>query len=226
MNKTKKILLISSLTCVGITCLFFILAIFGIKVFDGVMLKFLLIFASLGLGFGIAINEINLLNRNKILGIVSLSFLCVSILFALIIFCSPLLEEGSVFNTITAIFALFSIFFMIIISLYTKLGKKMLVLQIITYIVLCIADIMVSILIAGYSLLNVPAMTEIFSIICVFAVGLMIALSIISSKNALETSSTQGEYVKLLKTDYDNLIKENQELKEKIEQLTKKINSI
>ena len=220
MNRIKKILLISSLTCVGVTCLMFILAIFGVKIFDGIPLRFLLIFASLGVGFGFAINEINLMNRNKILGIISLSFLCVSIMFALIIFCSPLLDKGNVFNTITAIFALFSIFFIIIISLYTKLGQKLLILQIITYIILCIADILISILIAGYDLFKLTAMTEIFSVICVLAVGFMVALTIISSKSGPETTGRQGEYIKILKADYDKLIQENKLLKEQINKFT------
>ena len=224
MERTKKILLISSLISLCITCLFFILAIFEVKVFDGIWLRFLLIFASLCVGCGFLVNELNILKRNKILGIISISFLGVSIFFALIIFCTPLFDEGSVFNTITVIIALFSTFFMIVISLVTKLERKLLILQISTYVILFLLEILISILIAGYPLFNVNAMTEIFSVVCVISVGLLIALWILSTKKSStnESLNNSQEFIKVLKSDYENLIEENKKLKKQIEMLTKK----
>ncbi len=222
MERTKKSFLIASLVSLAITCLFFILAIFGVKVFDGIWLRFLLIFASLCVGCGFLVNELNVLKRNKILGILSISFLSVSIIFALIIFCTPLLDDGSIFNTITAIIALFSTFFMIIISLATKLEKKLLILQITTYIILFLLEILISILIAGYPLFDVNAMTEIFSVVCVISVGLLIALWILSTKKTTNEGSLDKEYIKVLKQDYNKLIEENKNLKKQIDDLTKK----
>lgn len=223
MERTKKSFLIASLVSLAITCLFFILAIFDVKVFDGIWLRFSLIFASLCVGCGFLVNELNVLKRNKILGILSISFLSVSIIFALIIFCTPLLDDGSIFNTITAIIALFSTFFMIIISLATKLEKKLLILQITTYIILFLLEILISILIAGYPLFDVNAMTEIFSVVCVISVGLLIALWILSTKKTTnESLNNSQEFIKVLKSDYENLIEENKKLKKQIEMLTKK----
>ena len=222
MERTKKSFLIASLVSLAITCLFFILAIFDVKVFDGIWLRFLLIFASLCVGCGFLVNELNVLKRNKILGILSISFLSVSIIFALIIFCTPLLDDGSIFNTITAIIALFSTFFMIIISLATKLEKKLLILQITTYIILFLLEILISILIAGYPLFDVNAMTEIFSVVCVISVGLLIALWILSTKKTTNEGSLDKEYIKVLKQDYNKLIEENKNLKKQIDDLTKK----
>ena len=223
MEKLKKILLISSLVSLGLTCVLFILAIFEFKIFEGVWLNILLIFASLCVGCGFLANEINILKRNRILGILSISFLVISMVFALIIFCSSLLEKGGTFNTITAIIALFSTFFMIIVSLVTKLEKKLLALQILSYIILLVLEIFLSIIIAGYPLFNVNAMTEVFSVFCVVSVGLLVALWILSSKrNSTETViHNNNEYISILKEDYDNLIKENEKLKNQIKEMSK-----
>ena len=222
MIKIKKALLISSLVSLGITCLFFILGIFGLEVFKGVPFRFLLIFATLCVGCGFMVNELSVLKRNKLLAIISISCLTVSILFALIIFCSPLLDNNNAFNTITAIIALFSTFFMIVISLCTKLEKRILPLQIICYIVLFVLEILLSLLIGGYDLFKIDAMTEIFSVICVVAVGLLIALWILSSKKESQTNSIDDKlYVKILKTEYEALKAENQKLKTELEELKK-----
>ncbi len=224
MEKTKKSLLIASLVALAVTCIFFILAIFGVEVFNGIAFRLLLIFASLSVGFAFLTNEINVLTRNKILGIFSISFLSISLLFALIIFSTPLLENGSIFNTITAIVALFSTFFMIVISLATRLEKRLLVLQIITYAILLLLEVLFSILIAGFPLFKITAMTEIFSVICVISVGLLIALWILSTKKtySIEKGETDKEYIKVLKKDYDKIIEENNNLKQQIQKLTKK----
>lgn len=149
-----------------------------------------------------------------------------SVLFALIIFCSPLLNNANAFNRLTGILSIFSILFMIIISLNTKLEKKFFALQIITYIFVCVIDIMLSLLIAGVDLFNITAMTEIFWILIVVSVGLLITLSVLSSKKNIETNNNKingnNETITITKTEYDALLKENAELKEKIKKLTNK----
>ena len=51
MERTKKILMISSLSCLAVACLMLILAVFGVPVFEGFLLRLLLVvstFASAG----------------------------------------------------------------------------------------------------------------------------------------------------------------------------------
>ena len=130
MDRAKKGLMISSLVSLSITCVLLILAVFKIKVFEGVLLHILLIFSTLTLASAFMINELNVIKRDKVLGSVSSALLLLSVLFAFIIFCSPLLENGGYFCTATAIISIFSIFFMIIISIKTKLNKRFFAIQI------------------------------------------------------------------------------------------------
>lgn len=220
MIKLKKGVLISALSCLGVTCLLCILGIFGVAIFSGVGLRILLIFASLTVALSASLSDINIFEKNKKIAIASLSLLGISLVFALIIFCSKLLDEVHVFNKITAILSVFSIMFMIIVSLYTKLENKFRVLQAITYIVVLLVDILISLLIAGVNILSVKGMTEIFGVLCVVAVGLLIATAVVSTKkeNATEPGETQG-FIRVKKVEYENLLKENKALKEEIAML-------
>lgn len=224
-NKTKKVLMIISLSTLALSCLMLILAIFKVKIFEGVPLRILLISSAIAISCAVSITEINIIKQKKVLGLVSLSLLMLSVLFALIIFCSPLLNNANAFNRLTGILSIFSILFMIIISLNTKLEKKFFALQIITYIFVCVIDIMLSLLIAGVDLFNITAMTEIFWILIVVSVGLLITLSVLSSKKNVENinkHNDNNETITITKTEYDALLKENAELKEKIKTLTNK----
>lgn len=224
-NKTKKVLMIISLSTLALSCLMLILAIFKVKIFEGVPLRILLISSAIAISCAVSITEINIIKQKKVLGLVSLSLLMLSVLFALIIFCSPLLNNANAFNRLTGILSIFSILFMIIISLNTKLERKFFILQIITYIFVCVIDIMLSLLIAGVDLFNITAMTEIFWILIVVSVGLLITLSVLSSKKNVENinkHNDNNETITITKTEYDALLKENAELKEKIKKLTNK----
>lgn len=222
MDKAKKILLISSLSALGVTCVLLITAIFGVNVFDGALFRILLVCACLSLSCGVLVNELSLIKKNKKLGFVSLSFLVLSTLFALIIFVSPLLYIDSVFNKITIVLSLFSIFFMIIVSFYVKMSKNMLLLQIITYVAVFLTDIILSLVLVGVKVFNIPSMSEIFAILCILSICLLIAVGILSGKKNFENNILEnGEYIKVLKKDYDNLVEENKILKEKLKKLEK-----
>lgn len=224
-NKTKKVLMIISLSTLALSCLMLILAIFKVKIFEGVPLRILLISSAIAISCAVSITEINIIKQKKVLGLVSLALLMLSVLFALIIFCSPLLNNANAFNRLTGILSIFSILFMIIISLNTKLERKFFILQIITYIFVCVIDIMLSLLIAGVDLFNITAMTEIFWILIVVSVGLLITLSVLSSKKNVENinkHNDNNETITITKTEYDALLKENADLKEKIKTLTNK----
>ena len=205
MDRAKKGLMISSLVSLSITCVLLILAVFKIKVFEGVILHILLIFSTLTLASAFMINELNVIKRDKVLGSVSSALLLLSVLFAFIIFCSPLLENGGYFCTATAI----------------KLNKRFFAIQIVAYILLCILDIFLSILIGGFNLFSVTAMTEIFGVLCVVTFGIILALIILSVKRNNQEVENQ-DFVKILKSEYENLLKENKELKEEIKNLKNK----
>lgn len=226
MENTKKILMISSLSCLAVSCLMLILAVFGVQVFDGILLRILLIVSTFAIACGLAIGELSVIQKNKILGYVSIGLLGVSVLFALIIFCSSILQSGGVFVKITGTFSLLSILFIIIISNYIKLGKSMLGLQIPTYISLILLDLFLILLVCGVSMFEIKGMLETFIILIILNVGLLIATSVIASKkrNSQDAPKVKDEnnieelkiQIEVLKNENEQLRKENEELKAKL----------
>lgn len=223
MNKTKKSLMIVSLVTLAISCLMLILAVFKVDVFHGIALRFLLIFATTSLACAIAISEINIIERKRILGFIGLGLLTLSVLMALVIFCSPLLFNYNVFNRITGIVAVLSVAFIAILSIYSKLEKSLLGLQIPTYVALGVLALMISILIGGFNLLEIKGMLEVLIIDAIVTAGLLIASSVIASKrkDGNKPETKQESELEMLKTENLRLKQENEELKAKLAELQK-----
>jgi len=220
MNKTKKILMITSLTTLAGACLMLILAVFKVPVFKGIPLRVLLILATTALASAFAISELGVIKKKKVVGLVGLGLLCVSVLMAFVIFCSPLLTKYSVFNRITGIVSILSVAFIIILSIYSKLENTLLGLQIPTYISLGIIVLMLSIIIGGYPLLQIKGMIEVLIIDAIVCVGLLIATSVIASKRKDGDEPKLSE-VEKLRQENASLKKENEELKARLAELQK-----
>ena len=223
MNKTKKSLMIVSLVTLAISCLMLILAVFKVDVFHGIALRFLLIFATTSLACAIAISEINIIERKRILGFIGLGLLTLSVLMALVVFCSPLLFNYNVFNRITGIVAVLSVAFIAVLSIYSKLEKSLLGLQIPTYVSLGVLALMISIIIGGFNLLEIKGMLEVLIIDAIVTVGLLIASSVIASKrkDGNKPETKQESELEMLKTENLRLKQENEELKAKLAELQK-----
>lgn len=228
MEKAKKILMIISLSALAVACIMLILAVFKVPVFQGVPLRFLLIFSTIAVACGMSITELSVIKRKKVLGYVAIALLGLSTLLAMIIFCSNLLTQYSVFNIITSIVALSSVLFAVIISLYSKLGKTMIGLQVPTYVCLSVLDVMLSLLIAGVQLFEVAGMLQVFIVLIIVSVGLLIASAVISAKrkDAGQSNNFAVEIVKLSKAEYDSLLKENQTLKAEKQELRQKLENL
>ena len=223
MNKTKKSLMIVSLVTLAISCFMLILAVFKVDVFHGIALRFLLIFATTSLACAIAISEINIIERKRILGFIGLGLLTLSVLMALVVFCSPLLFNYNVFNRITGIVAVLSVAFIAVLSIYSKLEKSLLGLQIPTYVALGVLALMISIIIGGFNLLEIKGMLEVLIIDAIVTVGLLIASSVIASKrkDGNKPETKQESELEMLKTENLRLKQENEELKAKLAELQK-----
>mgnify|MGYP004664652529 CR=1 FL=1 len=222
MEKTKKILMITSLSALGISCLMLIIGVFQHAIFEGVPLRFLLIFSTIAVSCGISISEVSIIKRKKILGYVGLSVLALSVLFALIIFCSPLLFQDNFFNRLTGIVSISSVLFIAIISIYSKLEKSLLGLQIPTYISLILLDILVSLWIGGAQIFEISGMLQVFIVLIIVCFGLLIASSVVSSKkkNSVESDTKiKNNLITISKVEYENLLNENKILKQQIEEL-------
>lgn len=222
MEKTKKTLMIVSLSTLVICCIMLILAVFGVKIFDGVPLRLLLIFATICVATGISINELAVISRKKVLGYVGVALLALSVLMAFVIFCSNLLVTENVFNRITGIVSVLSVTFIVIISIYSKLGKSLLGLQIPTYVAFGALAILLSLLIGGLDLFSAKGMTEIFVIICIVCFGLLVASTIISAKKNsgnIGNANSKAKTITISLQEYESLKEENKMLKEELEKL-------
>ena len=224
LEKLKKILLITSISAVGVAALMLILQVLGVAIFQGVPLRILLVVATIGATSGIAINEIAVIKRKRILGYISLSLLALSTVFALVIFCSNILTNGGVFPRITGITALISILFIMVVTFYSKMEGHLIGLQIPTYACFAGVDIMLVLVVAGINVLKIKGLLELFIILCIASVALMITLSVISSKrnSSPEAKKAKDEkFVTIPKEEYEALKAENQELKEKLARFEK-----
>lgn len=222
MEKTKKALMIVSLSTLLICCIMLILAVFGVGIFDGVPLRLLLIFATICVATGISINELAVINRKKVLGFVGIGLLALSVLMAFVIFCSKLLVTENVFNRITGIVSVLSVTFIIIISIYSKLGKSLLGLQIPTYVAFGALAILLSLLIGGLHLFDIKGMLEVFIVLCIVCFGLLIASTIISAKKKSSNSdavNSKAKTITISLQEYESLKEENKALKEELEKL-------
>lgn len=222
MEKTKKTLMIVSLSALLICCIMLILAVFGVEIFDGVPLRLLLIFATICVATGISINELAVINRKKVLGFVGIGLLALSVLMAFVIFCSNLLVTENVFNRITGIVSVLSVTFIIIISIYSKLGKSLLGLQIPTYVAFGALAILLSLLIGGLHLFDIKGMLEVFIVLCIVCFGLLIASTIISAKKKSSNSdavNSKAKTITISLQEYESLKEENKALKEELEKL-------
>lgn len=229
MKTLKKSLMITSLSALAISCLMLILAVFKLPIFQGVWLRLLLIVSTISVSTALANNEIEVIKRKKILGYVGLALLSMSVLFAFIVFCSPLFVTANVFNRITGVVSLISVLFILIISINTKLGKKLIGLQVPTFVAMSLAVLMIALIVCGVKLFNIKGMLEVFIILCILSVGLFIASSVVSNKNKDERVNENEENIKnqtitisldeynKMKETIENLTKENENLRKNSE---------
>lgn len=232
LDKLKKVLMIISISAVATSALMLILQVLGVPIFkEQILLRALLIIATLGVTSGIALIELKVIKRKKILGYIGLALLTLSTLLVLIIFCTNILQNGGIYVRITGITALLSILFIIVISFYSKLGSKLKGLQIPAYACFCSVGLILILLIAGVSVFNIKGMTEIFIILCIASVALFITVGVISARQNSDNFARQEvngniETISVSKEVYDNLVAENEKLKQENDELKKKLSEL
>lgn len=225
MVKLRKGLTISSITTLVLSVGLLIGAIFGLKVFEGVGLKFLLTFAILCAGSLLYINAIDIFPKRRILSIVDMALLGLLIILGLIIVWASI-ALMSTFGKITAILSLATILFNIIVSIYLKLGKSQQVLQFITYGLIIVLDILLTIIICGVNLFQYNWVWEVFAVLCLITFVLIVTLLILSKKVKPNEVITKNEdktikegYIEVEKSVYDALIAKVEKLEKELEEL-------
>lgn len=233
-NKTlkgiQKGLTIGSIAGVGVISLMLILwlVIDKVKLFQEDFLQAIFLsIVILTAAFYFASNSLSIIKEKKIIALVSLGLLGLSLLLGLICFWYmwgvPLYDKevghldrhlNEFFGKCTGVIAIFTILFVIIVNSYTKLGKKLLPLQIISYSFVLIIDIILTLAIFGLDILNKIA--TIFIILCLVTFALLCVVNIIARKHYHNTLTSDEvvdneEFVKITKTEYDELVRKANE---------------
>lgn len=212
MAKIKKILTIVSLATMGASVLILILGIFGLDIFSGTLSKILLTLSTFAVASFFCINSLNVYNKNKILALVSMGLLALLTVLALFVYWLEL-EFASDFVKALVILAMATIFFILIVSNSLTLGKKYRALQVISYILILVVDILLTLLVVGVEIFSLPAMTEIFATICLVVFALLCTLKILTKKSVGQGDKTvMIDKVVLTKAEYDALLNKIEEL--------------
>ena len=209
MEKVKKAVSIVTIIAFIATAIYLICWI--LNIFDEFNLALFLTFACLALGGFFAINSVNIMSKNRILGIVSL----VLVLTAVVLVIIMAWANVTTLLNVTIVFALLSITFNIIVSTYLDLGRTHFVPQIILYVLSVILDLLFILLIFG--VIGGTFLTISIILLIIDFVGFII-LKVLNKKQVNQT--TDPNMITISKLEYDML----KEKAEKYDELMKNKN--
>lgn len=224
MKKVKKILTIVSLVCLVVSVGLLIGAIFGLKVFRKPLLSVLLSFATLSVASAFSINSLTMKNKNSTISYITLALMSVSTVMALIIFFSNF-TTPVYFNKAIIVLGMFTVLSNIVVSLILKLDKRYLALQIVTYLIIFVIDIILTLQVFGVDMFGIKGFWKIFLVLCLVAFALLCTTGIVgrkanSDENYAQTKSkrapiTNEQYLELI-AKVEQLEKENASLKQQL----------
>ena len=217
MKIAKKTLMYTSLVALAVCIILLIGSLFGLNTFEGALLKLLETFATIAVAGFFAINALTMTEKNKIIGFVCAGLLGFLSLLLIIIFWANI--PWGVFQKLVFVLTIATVLFNIIVNLNLKLDKNLLVLQIITYILIGIIDIILTMVIFGSKILTNDAVLKVFIAGCIIVFGLLCALEILSKKvEKTPMPIKQGELndVDSLKAQVKALQEENARLREQL----------
>lgn len=217
----KKVLTIIALVTLIIDIGLLISAIFGAPVFEwGILTKILLSSVTLTVASAFAITAVGYINKQRVLSIITLSMLGLLCIFAFVIYWNSILFNN-VFTQITVTLAILTVTFCLLVNVGVRLDKKFFALQIVTYILMAISDILLILLVWGVPLFSIAVLSQIIGVIFLVTFALLCSLSILSRKNQSVNDETKVsvESVTISKLEYQALKRENEELKAEIKKL-------
>lgn len=202
----KKGLITGTLIGLGLCTLMLILTIFKINFFEGTKLSILITTACLTVGGYFSLSSYNVLTKNKTLGLVSFGLIWISVLLVAI---SGWVNMSGLFGDITLTIALLSVLFNFIVSNTLKLGKNYKVIQIICNLILSVFILLI--LLMAYEVLTLSKIGSFFWIMLILSIVSFITISVLANKSNDDTTS---EYVKIKKSEYDDLLNKAKQLEE------------
>jgi len=229
IKKIQKYLVIGSIVTVGITMAMLISALFKAPIFKNhILTSILLTFAILCADCFFTNAALNVLKKTKVLSIISIAMLNIACVLGLICIWIGLgfdKEVAEAFSRFVGIIAVTACFFTLIVSTNAKLAGHYKVLKTIYYILIILVDLVIIFALIGEktSLFEIDGFTTIFVAVCLAVFTLMCVCTILGKKVHTEDSEIDESYIKIKKTEYDDLIdrlealkQENQELKEQL----------
>lgn len=218
MKTAKKTLSIISITTLAIAVLMLILSVFGVKgIFKFPSVAVLESMAIICVGSAFAINALLIFPKKRKLAIVDLSLISSLTLLSILTFWIEVVSS-SVFGKIVLILGIATVFFNIIITNFLKLGKNKLVLQIITYCLIVVVDILLTLQIVGIDLFDIEGFTKIFIALCLVTFVMLIVLVILAKKSPTseQPDDNKKDFVKVDKKEYEEMKQRIQELESEI----------
>lgn len=210
IEKLQKGLVVSSVVTVSIVVLMLISALFGVEIFNNPTLTaILLTIASLSAVCFFVNAALDMFNKKKIIAIISMVLLGLAFIFGLINFWTHFEMEG-LFPKISGIIAIASVLFVIIITTNAKLDNNFKLLQFVTYGLIIVLDILLTIIILGVDLFDNETFTKFFWAFCFIVFALLCITNIIAKR--ISSNNLGKDYIKIS-------IKEYNELKERIKLL-------
>lgn len=202
MEKFRKGLSIVTIISAVVVSLFLIIWLFGADLLGSLKSNIYLTLGSIAVGGFFAINSLNMVLKNKILGYVSFGLITGSVV--LIILTSWLNLNNSTLTNIMVSLGLLSVLFNIIVSSGLDLGKTLLAVQIPVYIIAGITDLVSTLIIFGA--LDISKMFALFlALIIVTIVGIII-LKVLAKRQVTNEILDEKEMVKISKSEYAILI--------------------
>ena len=206
MDKSKKILTIFTIVSTCLVSLLLILLLFGVKMFGDFNGSVIITFACFGIGGFFAINSLNMIDKNKIIGYVSLGLICLSVL--LIILSTWIKFDSDLYSDITISLGFLSVLFNIIVSSSLDLGKKWFAVQIGVFAVVALFDIITTL--ALFDVVKLGDFILIYiALIIVMIVGVII-LKVLSKKNLSDVIADSKNKVVISKEEYEMLLEKSQ----------------
>ena len=207
----KKGLTIGTLASLGACALMLILTVFGISFFEGVKGSILATVATLTAAGYFGLRSNTMLSKNKILGYVSFGLIGLSLIFMILFIWG--IVKNDIFNYAVLTVSLLSVLFIFLVSNNLKLGKQYFVVQIICDAILSLLIILI--LVCSYGWVKLDDIASLFWIVVILSVVASITISVLANKvqgdNIIES---KGNYVKITKAEYEELLAKAKELEE------------
>lgn len=202
MKLTKKITSIATILATVITCLTLIMLLFEVKLFKDFNLNMLLTMSTIGIGGFFAINSMNMISKNKIIGFVSLGLISASVL--LIVLAVWIDFNSDIYAKLTFVLGLISILFNVIVSSGLALGKSKMIWQVIVYIIVFITLLIATLVIFG--VVDIGEILTLFLMMLILSVFGVIILKIFSKKAVADLVEENKDMVKISKSEYAMLL--------------------